>query len=175
MDALYFADPPPFLNVSVSTFCHEASSKSDFSITIGALLTVGACISYLPQHVRTENVGQTSVLIPNKEKEEKKRKKKKKELCTFVYFVYKVAIIRSKRVDGLSWPWLFMSCVASYCLLVNVVCLRWEDIRCCEVLPAARCQLMFLPLYQVSKGNKTNKQNFKASNCFLLFRSELAF
>ena len=39
------------VNVTASVFCLETSSKSSFNIAIGAFLTVGACISYLPQHI----------------------------------------------------------------------------------------------------------------------------
>jgi hypothetical protein len=38
------------LNVTGSVFCLESSSKSLFNIAIGSILTVGACVSYLPQH-----------------------------------------------------------------------------------------------------------------------------
>jgi hypothetical protein len=38
------------LNMTGSVFCLESSSKSSFNLAIGSILTVGACISYLPQH-----------------------------------------------------------------------------------------------------------------------------
>ncbi len=100
-------------NLTESVFCVESSSRSSFSLAIGALLTVGACASYLPQHI---------------------------------------AVLRSRSVKGMSWPWLFMSCIAALSLLVNVVCLRWDTLRCCSSLSAERCQVVLLPVYQVGVG-----------------------
>ena len=110
---LFFPGNGSLVNMTLSTFCEDTSTRSALNLGIGALLTVGTCISYLPQHV---------------------------------------SLIRSRSVKGMSWPWLFLSCVASFSLLVNVVCLRWSDIRCCESVSAARCQVIFLPVYQVGVG-----------------------
>lgn len=65
------------------------------------------------------------------------------------YVPQHVALIRSKSVEGISWVWLFLNCLASFCQLVNVIVLRWDQLLCCNVVSFGGCQTILLGVYQV--------------------------
>ena len=75
------------------------------------MLTLGAILSYLPQHV---------------------------------------SFLRSKSVAGVSWMWLLLNNLASFCQLINVVVLRWDELLCCRIVSFGGCQSLLLGVYSVA-------------------------
>lgn len=63
-----------------------------------------------------------------------------------------ISLLRSRSVKGLSWLWLLLNCVASFCLLLNSITLRWKELICCNIVSAAGCQVILLGVYQIGSA-----------------------
>lgn len=91
-------------------FCQLVSNKSVYNIALGAVLCVGALLSFLPQHW---------------------------------------SLLRSRSAKGLSWTWMLLSNIASWCLLFNVIGLNYAELGCCSSVGFGGCMEILLPMFQV--------------------------
>jgi hypothetical protein len=123
----------PPLSPIANTFCAQVSNKSVYNIILGAILCVGK-----PRGGQ----GVRIVCLEN-------------QLCVFAgalvsFLPQHVALLRSRSAVGLSWTWMLLSNIATWCLVFNVIGLSYAELDCCASVSFGGCMEILLPVFQVS-------------------------